>query len=96
MSEGKNNFRSFLIYAAASTALLLVFLFLKKDNIITWVQAKATIREQKRLIEWYEKDTERLEEHVRAMTSNRDSLERMAREKYQFAAEGEDVYIVEE
>ena len=34
--------RSFLRYAIVATALFLVFMLVKKDGIITWVQAGST------------------------------------------------------
>ncbi len=88
--------RSFFRYAAVVTALIAVFLFLKKDNVLTWIQAGFTLRKQQRQIEWYQEDNRRLDEHMRVLKQQRDSLEQFAREEFYFAAPGEDVYIVEE
>jgi len=88
--------RSFFRYAAVITALTVVFLFLKKDSVITWIQAGFTLRKQQKQIEWYEDDIRRLDEHMRVLTQQKDSLEQYAREEFYFAAPGEDVYIVEE
>ena len=43
--------RSFLRYAIVATALFLLFLFLKKDSIVSWVQAGIPLRRQERQIE---------------------------------------------
>ncbi|MCQ2183082.1 MAG: septum formation initiator family protein [Bacteroidales bacterium] len=92
----KDMSRSFFRYAAVVTALIAVFLFLKKDNVLTWIQAGFTLRKQQRQIEWYQEDNRRLDEHMRVLKQQRDSLEQFAREEFYFAAPGEDVYIVEE
>ena len=47
----KKEQRSFLRYAIIATALFFLFLLLKKDSVITWVQAGFTLRRQERQIE---------------------------------------------
>jgi len=99
MAKNKDNqdiSRSFFRYAAVVTALFVVFLFLKKDNIVTWIQAGFTLRKQYRQIEWYQEDNSRLDEHMSVLSRQRDSLEQFAREQFFFAAPGDDVYLVEE
>lgn len=88
--------RSFVRFFIISTAIFAVFMFVKKDSVIRWIQAGFTIRKQEKQIEYYHKDIERLDLQIRTMTSNRDSLERFARERFNFCEPGEDVYIVEE
>lgn len=87
--------RSFFRYAMVATVLFLLFLFLKKDNIITWVQAGFTLKQQDRQIENLERDNAALDEKIRMMKGNRDTLERYAREQFYFAEPGDDVYIIE-
>lgn len=94
--DEKDISRSFFRYAAVITALIAVFLVFKKDSVVTWIQAGFTLRKQQRQIEWYQEDNRRLDEHVRVLTQQRDSLEQFAREEFYFAAPGDDVYIVEE
>lgn len=88
------NTKYFLIYAAALLVLALAFLLLKKDNIIRWIESGITIRRQERQIEYYQKEIEDLRRRVEDMTSDKDTLEKYARETYGFSAPGEDVYIV--
>ena len=92
---GKDIKRSFLRYAIVATALILLFLFLKKDSIVSWVQAGITLRRQERQIEQYQKENEELDRRIRMMTGDRDTLERYAREQFYFAEPGDDVYIIE-
>ena len=87
--------RSFLRYAIVATALFLLFLLLKKDSIVTWVQAGFTLRSQERQIEQYQRENEELDRRIRTMKGDRDTLERYAREQFQFAEPGDDVYIIE-
>ena len=74
--------RSFFRFAIILTAVFVIFLFLKKDNVIRWIQAGFTLRSQRRQIE--------------LLSTNRDSLETYARERFYFSKEGEDVYIIED
>ena len=96
MSKDKDIRRSFFRYAIVVTAAIVVFLFLKKDNIITWIQAGFTLRKQEKQIEWYEEDNARLDEQIRMMSTDRDTLEKFARENFYFSEPGDDVYIIEE
>ena len=87
--------RSFLRYAIVATALFLLFLFLKKDSIITWVQAGFTLRRQERQIEQLQQENAEMDRKIRMMKGDRDTLERFAREHFYFAEPGDDVYIIE-
>ena len=87
--------RSFLRYAVVATALFLLFMLVKKDSLVTWVQAGFTLRRQDRQIEQYQRENEELDRRIRMMTGDRDTLERYAREHFYFAEPGDDVYIIE-
>lgn len=95
MENNKDIRRSFWRYAAVLTALALLFLFLKRDNIIRWIQSGFEIRDQRRQIEQLEQENRRLEDSIRVLTTERDSLEKFARERYHFAEKGDEVFIVE-
>lgn len=87
--------RSFLRFAIVITAIIVLFLFVKKDNVVRWVQAGFTLRSQERRIEALKEDNDRLDEQIRIMSTSRDSLEKYAREEFGFAEPGDDVYIEE-
>ena len=91
----KKEQRSFLRYAIVATVLFAVFLFLKKDNVVNWVQAGFTLRRQRNQIEQLEQENEELDRRIKTMRENRDTLERYAREEFFFAEPGDDVYIFE-
>lgn len=86
----------FVRFAAITTAALLLFLIVKKDGIVTWIKTGFSIAEQKRHIESLERRNAELDEKIRALREDRDTLEKYARETYLFAAPGEDIYIIEE
>lgn len=87
--------RSFIRFAIVITAIIVLFLFIKKDNIVSWVQAGFTLRSQEKRIEAIKKDNERLDRQIRTLTESKDSLETFAREEFGFAEPGDDVYIEE-
>ena len=87
--------RSFLRYAIVATALFLIFMLVKKDGIITWVQAGFTLRRQQRQIEQLRKENDAMDQKIKTMSLDRDTLERYAREQFYFAEPGDDVYIIE-
>ncbi len=88
--------RSFVRYAIVSTAIFLLFIcVIKRDNLFRWIEAGVTIKRQEKQMEFYESDIGRLKKEVNSLTTDRDTLEKFAREKFLFAEPGEDVYVQE-
>ena len=87
--------RSFIRFAIVVTAVFLLFLFVKKDNLVRWIQAGFTISAQERRIEELKQDNDRLDARIHMLSTSRDSLEMFAREKFGFAEPGDDVYLEE-
>ena len=88
--------RSFVRYVIISTAIFLLFIcVIKRDNLFRWIEAGVTIHRQEKQKEFYESDIGRLKEEVNSLTTDRDTLEKFAREKFLFAEPGEDVYVQE-
>ena len=94
MSKTPDIKRSFLRYAALATALFVVFLFIKRDNVLRWIQAGFTIRRQERQIELLREENGSLDRRIESMSGNRDTLETFARENFFFSRPDEDVYII--
>jgi len=90
--------KGFFIYTAVITVVFFVlfFLILPGNNLINWLRAKADIRHQNAQIEYYNQQIEEIDKEINTLTTDRDSLERFAREQFQYAAPGDDVYIIEE
>lgn len=95
MENNKDIRRSFLRYAAILTALALLFLFLKRDNLVRWIQSGFEIRAQQAQIERLEQENRSLEDSIRILTTDKDSLEKFSRERYHFTEKGDEVFIVE-
>lgn len=82
----------YIIWSTA--AFLLIICFFRHDNIIRWIRAGFTIRQQEKQIEWYNDQIESLDEQIEAMSTDRDTLEKFARENFLFAEPDDDVYVV--
>lgn len=91
----KKEQRSFIRYAIVATAIFILFLFIKKDNVVRWVQAGFTLRKQDRQIELLQEQNSDLDRRIQMMSTNKDTLETFAREQFNFAEPGDDVYIIE-
>ena len=88
--------RSFVRYAIVSTVIFLLFIcVVKRDNLFRWIEAGLTIHRQEKQMEYYEADIARLKDELNSLTTDRDTLEKFAREKFLFAEPGEDVYVQE-
>jgi len=82
-------------YFWAIVITLVIASFVIKGNLIAYVRASHTIKIQQRQIEKYEAEIKELNKLIDARNTDRDSLETYARERYHFAAEGDDVYLVD-
>ena len=84
-------------YALVVTFLFLLFVLFKPgSNIFNWLNARREISRQEKQISEYGKELEELDKRINLLTSDRDTLEKFAREKFHLAAPGEDVFILEE
>lgn len=69
--------------------------FFDPSSVVKCSRIKLNIREQELLKEHYRKEIKMLEEKLNELNSNRDSLEKFAREQYLFKKEDEDIFIIE-
>lgn len=89
-NNGHKRFWFFLIL------IFFVFLFVRKNNLLTWVAGAFEERAQKREIRSLEERISALDEGISRMQSGPDAAEEYAREQLHFHADGEDVYLVRE
>lgn len=93
----KGEHGGFWKFAGISTAIVIVILLIAPgNNFIHWTQARIEISRQQKLIDFYEMEIEAMNDSIRLLRSNKDSLEKYARETFHFAAPGDDVYLVED
>ena len=87
---------SFAKFAIIVTALFAVYIcFISSGSVLRWVRANMEIRRQEKHIETLRSEIDQMGTEVELLSSDKDSLEKFAREKFHFAAPGEDVYIEE-
>ena len=92
----KGEHRRFWIFVALATAVFLFIWIVGPGNtIIHWAKAKMDINAQEKEIEQYRNDLEEMDKRINMLKTDKDTLEKFAREQYYFTAPGEDVYIVE-
>ena len=93
----KGEHRSFWIFVALATSIFLFIWIVGPGNtIIHWAKAKMDINAQEKEIEQYRNDLEEMDKRINMLKTDKDTLEKFAREQFNFAAPGEDVYIIEE
>ena len=92
-SSRRSGFITFLI--AAFLVFLLFLCFGKGNNLVQWAKAKSELRRQEKQKELYLKEIDEMNKRIEMIKSDKDTLERVAREKFHFAAPGEDVYVIE-
>ena len=63
--------------------------------MIHWVKAKMDINAQEKAILQYREDLAEMEKRINMLKTDKDTLEKFAREQYYFTAPGEDVYVIE-
>ena len=78
-----------------TAAFLILAGFILPNSLWRWAKSGAELRRQNQQIEALKADIARMDEQIRKLSDDRDSLERFARENYGFAAPDEDVYVLQ-
>jgi cell division protein FtsB len=92
----KGEHKNFRIFVAFSTAVFVFIWLVGPGNTwIHWAKAGVEIKRQERQIREYEQEIERMHKRVDMLKTDRDTLEKFAREQFHFAAPGDDVYVIE-
>lgn len=79
-----------------ATVIFLVWIVLFDDNsFLRWMEVRRTLHEQNRQIEFYEREISSTESKINYLKSEKDSLEKFAREEYLYHEDGEDIYLIE-
>jgi cell division protein FtsB len=66
-----------------------------EHNLQTRIKNAITIRELKQEIEYYKDKSEKSKQRLQELKSDKEDLEKFARERYRMHAPNEDVYVVE-
>lgn len=82
-------------YFIVTFVFAVIVLFVDRNNLIRWAGDYLEVLRQERVIRQYTRDIEELDRKIDQLTSDRDSLEKFAREEYYFHREDEEVFIVD-
>ena len=92
----KGPHRYFAWFAAVTTGLFLLFWLVGSGNtFINWAKAGIEIRHQEKTIRQYELENAEMDSRINMLKNDKDTLEKFAREQFNFAVPGEDVYVVD-
>ena len=69
-------------------------IFFDSNSIIEWSSIRSNINRQEKEKTYYKQEIKSAEEKLQELSSNKDSLEKFAREQFYFHEEDEDLYIV--
>lgn len=94
MAQKEHKNRAWLFYVIA-LLVFVVFLFVKRNNVVRWIQAGVTVSRQEKIIEEYQNRISDLNTKLEGLDNNADSLETFARETFFLSKPGEDIYITE-
>ena len=88
--------RKFAWFVVITTS---VFIFLwivgPGNTFVHWIKAGMENSRQEKTIRNYQEENAELDRRINMIRTDRDTLEKFAREQYNFAVPGEDVYVIE-
>ena len=88
--------RRFAWFVVITTTLFVLLWVIGPGNTIGhWIRANQEDKEQQKEIARYKKANEELDRKIENMRDDKGTLEKFAREQYNFAIPGEDVYVIE-
>ena len=83
-------------YFIVTVFFLAWVLFLDTNNIFVWMRDLGVVSGQQKQKEYYHEAIRQTDEKLKELTSNKDSLEKFAREQYLFHEKDEELFIVVE
>lgn len=83
-------------YFIVLSLFILWVTFFDANNLIRWAQVIINVSDQEIQKRYYKEAIKATEEKLNELSSNKDSLEKFAREQYLFKEIDEDIFIVEE
>lgn len=82
-------------YVYATLVFLAVILFIDQFNLFEQIRLHRSLKDQKRQIEYYEKEISESKEYLNALQNDTATMEREAREQYMMKRDNEVVYLIE-
>ena len=88
--------RRFAWFVVITTTLFVLLWVIGPGNTIGhWIRANQEDKVQQQEIARYKEANEELDRKIEKMRDDKETLEKFAREQYNFAVPGEDVYVIE-
>ena len=81
-------------YFLVGLAFLVWICFFDSNNLGRMFRSRRTLQSQRQQIEFYEQEISKMDRKLEQLKSERDSLEKFAREEYYYQQDGEDVYVI--
>ncbi len=81
-------------YFLVSLAFLVWMIFFDKNDLFSQYQYHQEVNKLKHDRDFYQKETAKVAKDLDELTSNREKLEKFAREKYLMKKDNEDVFVI--
>lgn len=81
-------------YLLVTVFFLVWILFFDANNLLQWYSDMKDVAAQEKQKAYYKEAIQKTDEQLKELRSNRDSLEKFAREQYYFHEPDEEVFIV--
>ena len=82
-------------YVYATLAFLVVILFIDQFNLFEQIHLHRSLNDQKRQIEYYEKEISENKEYLNDLRNDTATMEKVAREQYLMKRDNEVIYLIE-
>lgn len=82
-------------YLLVTLFFVVWIVFFDSNNLISWSGDIRTVIMQERQKNYYKEAIRKTDEKLKELSSNRDSLEKFAREQYYFHEKDEELFIIE-
>jgi len=81
-------------YFVVGVVFLVWICFIDTNNVGRLIRSRIELRNQHRQIELYKREISEMDRKLDQLRSERDSLEKFAREEYFYHQDGEDVFVI--
>ena len=81
-------------YVLVSVFFVVWVLFIDSNSLLVWYSELREVAAQEKQKKYYRESILRADEKLKELSSNRDSLEKFAREEYFYLQDGEEIYVI--
>jgi len=81
-------------YFVVSVAFVVWMVFFDKNDLFSQYQYHSQLTKLKHERDFYQKETDKVHQELNELTTNKEMLEKFAREKYLMKKDNEDVFVI--